>query len=123
MSVNIDPAIGGPSAGLMFSLGIYDTLTPGSLTGGERRSPAPAPIDGSGQRRADRRHPAEDRRRPGRRRASCSWCPPDNCDDAKGAPNGDMRLVKAATMHSAVQSIEAWVKDHDADAADLRSDT
>lgn len=26
--------VGGPSAGLMFSLGIYDKLTPGSLTGG-----------------------------------------------------------------------------------------
>ncbi|MBM6400715.1 PDZ domain-containing protein [Phycicoccus sp. MQZ13P-5] len=28
--------VGGPSAGLMFSLAIYDTLTPGSLTGGKR---------------------------------------------------------------------------------------
>ena len=27
--------IGGPSAGLMFSLGIYDLLTPGDLTGGK----------------------------------------------------------------------------------------
>jgi PDZ domain-containing protein len=26
--------VGGPSAGLMFALGIYDKLTPGSLTGG-----------------------------------------------------------------------------------------
>ena len=34
VSVTIDPRIGGPSAGLMFSLAIYDTLTPGSLTGG-----------------------------------------------------------------------------------------
>ncbi len=28
-------AVGGPSAGLMFSLAIYDALTPGPLTGGE----------------------------------------------------------------------------------------
>jgi PDZ domain-containing protein len=28
--------IGGPSAGMMFALGIIDTLTPGPLTGGER---------------------------------------------------------------------------------------
>ena len=35
VTVGIDPAIGGPSAGLMFSLGIYDTLTEGSMTGGE----------------------------------------------------------------------------------------
>lgn len=27
--------VGGPSAGLMFALGIYDKLTPGSLTGGQ----------------------------------------------------------------------------------------
>ena len=33
--------VGGPSAGLMFSLGLYDTLTPEDLTGGGR-SPAPA---------------------------------------------------------------------------------
>jgi PDZ domain-containing protein len=33
--VSIDDAgIGGPSAGLMFSLGLYDKLTPGDLTGG-----------------------------------------------------------------------------------------
>ena len=32
VSVNISDAIGGPSAGLMFSLAIFDTLTPGSLT-------------------------------------------------------------------------------------------
>ena len=34
VTVGIDDQIGGPSAGLMFSLGIYDTLTPGSMTGG-----------------------------------------------------------------------------------------
>ncbi|WP_445526407.1 YlbL family protein [Streptomyces cyslabdanicus] len=34
--INIKLAdVGGPSAGLMFALGIYDKLTPGSLTGGK----------------------------------------------------------------------------------------
>lgn len=28
--------VGGPSAGMMFALGVYDTLTPGALTGGQR---------------------------------------------------------------------------------------
>ncbi len=28
--------VGGPSAGMMFGLGVYDTLTPGALTGGQR---------------------------------------------------------------------------------------
>ena len=65
--VNIDPDIGGPSAGLMFSLAIYDTLTPGLAhrrrgRGRHRHHP------GRRQRRADRRDPAEDRVGPRRRR-------------------------------------------------------
>ena len=34
VTINL-PDVGGPSAGMMFALGIYDTLTPGPLTGGE----------------------------------------------------------------------------------------
>ncbi len=34
VTVHLDEEIGGPSAGLIFSLAVYDTLTPGSLTGG-----------------------------------------------------------------------------------------
>ncbi len=33
--VGIDESIGGPSAGLVFALSVYDTLTPGALTGGD----------------------------------------------------------------------------------------
>ena len=40
--------------------------------------------------------------------------PPDNCEDALGARNGDMRLVKAVTMHAAAQALEKWVKNPDA---------
>ena len=39
--------IGGPSAGMMFALGIMDTLTPGSLTGGHTVS-GTGTIDGEG---------------------------------------------------------------------------
>ena len=66
VKVLIDPRIGGPSAGLMFSLAIYDTLTPGSLTGGHD-------IAGTGEITADGTvgpiggHRPEDRRRPRRR--------------------------------------------------------
>ncbi len=63
VTVTIDPRIGGPSAGLMFSLAIYDTLTPGSLTGGGRVA-GTGEIAAGRHRRRDRRHPAEDRRRP-----------------------------------------------------------
>jgi len=33
-SVHLPQQIGGPSAGMMFALGLYDKLTPGALTGG-----------------------------------------------------------------------------------------
>ena len=39
--------------------------------------------------------------------------PPDNCADALGAPAEDMRVVRAETMHDAVEAIEAWVADPD----------
>src|SRR5262249_28456928 len=48
VSVNISDAIGGPSAGLMFALSIYDTLTPGSLTSGGNVA-GTGTIDGSGK--------------------------------------------------------------------------
>jgi len=35
VTFNLERSIGGPSAGSMFALAIYDKLTPGSLTGGE----------------------------------------------------------------------------------------
>jgi PDZ domain-containing protein len=39
--------VGGPSAGLAFSLGVIDVLTPGELTGGERVA-VTGTIDGNG---------------------------------------------------------------------------
>jgi PDZ domain-containing protein len=113
VTVNIDPNIGGPSAGLMFSLGIYDTLTPGSMTGGKTIAGTGTmdaagnvgPIGGIQQKIVGARDAG----------AGLFLVPPDNCADALGAPNGDMRLVEAPTMHSARESIEAWVKDPDAD--------
>ena len=101
VSVNIDESIGGPSAGLMFSLGIYDTLTKGSLTGGDTVA-GTGTIDGRGPGRADRRHPAEDRRRPQRRCRAVPGAAGQLRRRARARPNGDMRLVKATTMHSAV---------------------
>lgn len=111
VNVNIDPDIGGPSAGLMFSLAIYDTLTPGSLTGDEivagtgtiAADGSVGPIGGIQQKVVGAREAG----------ASLFLVPPDNCADALGAPNEDMRLVKAETMHDAVEAIQAWVEDPD----------
>jgi PDZ domain-containing protein len=121
VSVNIDPAIGGPSAGLMFSLGIYDTLTPGSLTGGETvagtgtidATGKVGPIGGIQQKIAGARAAG----------AELFLVPPDNCGDAVGAANGDMRLVKAASMHTAVEAIETWADDPDADLPTCKGDS
>lgn len=112
VNVDIDPAIGGPSAGLMFSLSIYDTLTPGSMTDGK-------PIAGTGTISPDgsvgpiggiqQKIPAAVRDG-----AKLFLVPAANCADAAGADHGDMRLVKVDTMASAVRSIETWAKNPDA---------
>ena len=108
-----DPAIGGPSAGLMFSLGIYDTLTPGSLTGGHAVA-GTGTVDASGRVGSIG---GIQQKIVGARDAGAELflVPPDNCKEALGAPRGDMRLVRADTMHEAREAIAAGVKDHDAD--------
>ena len=120
VSVNIDPAIGGPSAGLMFSLGIYDTLTPGSLTGGETvagtgtidAAGKVGPIGGIQQKIAGARAAG----------AELFLVPPDNCDEAVGSSHAGVRLVKATTMHVAVEAIQDWVKDPEADLPMCKGD-
>jgi PDZ domain-containing protein len=112
VSVNISENIGGPSAGLMFSLAIYDTLTPGSLTGG-------APVAGTGEIASDGKVGAIggiQQKIVGARDdgAQLFLVPADNCDDAAGAHNDDMRLTKVATFDDARSAIEAWAADHDA---------
>ena len=113
VGVQIDDTLGGPSAGLMFSLGIYDTLTPGSLTGGEIVAGTGTidpdgkvgPIGGIQQKIAAARDAG----------AELFLVPPDNCPEALDAPNDDMRLARADTMHDARTAIEEWVDDPDAD--------
>jgi PDZ domain-containing protein len=113
VSINISEDIGGPSAGLMFSLAVYDTLTPGSLTGGEivagTGEIAPdgrvGPIGGIEQKIVG----ASDAG------AELFLVPADNCPDALGAENDDVTLVRVATFADAKEAIEAWVLDEDAD--------
>ncbi len=113
VSVNINPRISGPSAGLMFSLAIYDTLTPGSLTGdkivagtGEIAVDGTVgPIGGIAQKIAGARDEG----------AQLFLVPPANCPDTDDVDNGDMKLMLAETMHDTVQALEAWAEDPDAD--------
>ena len=112
VSVAIDPNIGGPSAGLMFSLAIYDTLTPGSLTDGATVA-GTGTIDPEGKVGAigGIQQKIAAARETG---AELFMVPPDNCPEALDAPNDDMQLVRADTMHDARAAIEAWVGDHGA---------
>ncbi len=59
--------IGGPSAGMMFALGIIDKLTPMNLTGGKFIA-GTGEISANGAVGPDRRYPAEDGRGAGRGR-------------------------------------------------------
>ena len=115
VSVNIDDRIGGPSAGLIFSLAVYDTLTPGALTGGVTISGtgtiaedgSVGPIGGVQQKIVAAADSG----------AEIFLVPPGNCESALavGVDEEEMRLVKAPTMHSAVESLKTYVDDPDAE--------
>jgi Lon-like protease len=113
VSVQVDSAIGGPSAGLLFALSVYDTLTPGSLTGGEVVAGTGTvdpeglvgPIGGIAQKIAAARQAGSE----------LFLVPPDNCEEALGAESGDMRLVRAESVRTAIDAIEDWVEDPGAD--------
>lgn len=113
INVDIGEDIGGPSAGLIFALGIYDTLTPGSMTDGKTVAGTGTidpegkvgPIGGIQQKIAAARDEG----------AEIFLVPAANCAEARGASNGDMQLVKAQTMHDARLALEEWVEDPDAD--------
>jgi Lon-like protease len=97
--------IGGPSAGLMFSLAILDKLTPGSLTGGRfiagtgtiTQAGKVGAIGGIQQKMIAAR----------RAGATVFLTPADNCAEAAGAAPEGLRLIKADTLHSAVTSLGA----------------
>ncbi|GAA3822503.1 PDZ domain-containing protein [Sphaerisporangium flaviroseum] len=104
VNVNVGD-VGGPSAGLMFSLGIYDKLTPGPLTGGTS-------IAGTGTITPDGKVGAIggiQQKMVGARNtgATVFLTPADNCDDALQAVPKGLRLVKVGTMHEAVKAIDA----------------
>ncbi|GAB3664256.1 PDZ domain-containing protein [Actinocorallia lasiicapitis] len=96
--------IGGPSAGLMFSLGIYDLLTPGTLTQGKFIAGTGTidvegkvgPIGGIPQKMIAAKKAG----------AIMFLVPPGNCAEALGAAPDGLRLVKAETLDSAVTSLE-----------------
>ncbi|RNL62670.1 PDZ domain-containing protein [Nocardioides marmoriginsengisoli] len=108
VDINLDDNIGGPSAGMMFALSIYDLLTPGSLTGGKviagsgEISPdgVVGPIGGIGQKIvAAQRDGAE-----------LFLVAQENCAEAAEAhyDKDKIRLVKVHKLKDAIDDLEAW---------------
>ncbi|MDA0636873.1 PDZ domain-containing protein [Nonomuraea sp. MCN248] len=97
--------VGGPSAGLMFSLGIVDKLTEGQLTGGKqiagtgtiRPDGKVGPIGGIPQKMVGARNAG----------ATIFLTPAGNCAEALRAVPDGLRLVKAETLHDAKLALEA----------------
>lgn len=100
--------VGGPSAGLMFTLGIYDRLTPGEMTGGEQiagtgtiaSDGVVGPIGGIQQKLAGAREGG----------ARYFLAPADNCDEVVGHVPSGLRVFKVSTFaqaRTAVQDIAA----------------
>jgi PDZ domain-containing protein len=96
--------VGGPSAGLMFALGIYDKLTPGSLTGGSfvagtgtiDDDGTVGPIGGIEMKTVGARDKG----------AEYFLTPSDNCAAAaKDTPEG-LRLVKVGTIDDALAALQ-----------------
>jgi PDZ domain-containing protein len=101
-------AIGGPSAGLMFSLGIYDKLTPGPLAGG-RQIAGTGTIDDQGQVGpiGGIRQKLAGARADG---AQYFLAPADNCDEVVGHVPDGLDVFKVGTFTEARTAVEQIVK-------------
>ena len=97
--------IGGPSAGMMFALGIVDKLTPMNLTGGKfiagtgeiTAAGQVLPIGGIQQKMVGARDAG----------ATIFLTPAANCADAAGAVPAGLQIVKVSTLTQAITDLEA----------------
>jgi PDZ domain-containing protein len=105
-TVKIDiPDVSGPSAGMVFALGIIDALTPGDLTGGKRiagtgtidADGTVGPIGGIQQKLV------------GARRAGADYflAPSVNCDEVRNHVPDGLQVVKVSTLTDARRAMDA----------------
>lgn len=95
--------VGGPSAGMMFALGIIDTLTEGAMTGGKHfagtgtidAEGTVGPIGGIRQKM----HGARDAG------ATVFLAPEANCSQAAGYVPDGLQVVSVATLDDAVEAV------------------
>ncbi|MEO3942450.1 S16 family serine protease [Paenarthrobacter nicotinovorans] len=96
--------VGGPSAGMMFALGIIDNLTPGDLTGGKHvagtgtitADGAVGPIGGIAQKMIGARQQG----------ATMFLAPAANCSDVVGHVPDGLQVVKVETLADANSAVE-----------------
>lgn len=96
--------IGGPSAGMMFALGIIDEVGPNDLTHG-RFVAGTGTIDPSGQVGPIggiqlKMIAARDKG------ATIFLAPASNCNDVRGAIPSGLQVIKVSTLHQAVQVLQ-----------------
>ncbi|NKF31482.1 ATP-dependent serine peptidase containing a PDZ domain protein, partial [Pseudomonas sp. BGM005] len=106
--------VGGPSAGMMFALGIVDTLTPGELNGGEN-------IAGTGTIEADGTvGPIGGIRQKlyGARDAGAEFflAPQSNCDEVTGHVPDGLTVISTGTLDDSLAALEVI-----ADGGDVES--
>lgn len=97
--------VGGPSAGLMWAIGLYELLTPGDLARG-RTIAGTGAIDDEGNVEPiggilDKVVAARDAN------ADVLLVPEGNAGELRGAPRGDLIVIPVATFDEAVAALEA----------------
>ncbi|WP_417563691.1 PDZ domain-containing protein [Microbacterium sp.] len=97
--------VGGPSAGMMFALGIIDTLTPGSLNGGKQVA-GTGTIDAKGDVGAiggirQKMYGAKDAG------ATYFLAPQSNCDEVVGHIPAGLRVFSVKTLDDSLRALKA----------------
>lgn len=101
--------IGGPSAGMMFSLAVVDKLSPGALNGGKfvagtgtiEEDGAVGPIGGIVHKVAAAEELGAD----------VFLSPTANCAEATSRDHGDMAVLKVDTLTEAIEQMDAFAND------------
>ena len=99
-------SVGGPSAGMMFALGLIDQLTPGAMTGGSFVA-GTGTIDAAGNVGAIG---GIQQKMVGARRSGATLflAPAENCDEVFGHVPSGMTAVKVSTLADAVQAVTRY---------------
>lgn len=100
--------VGGPSAGMMFTLAIYDAVTPGALTGGKQIAGTGTmvstgdvgPIGGIREKVIGARDEG----------ATSFLAPADNCSELKGHVPDGLTVYRVATIDDAIRTVQAVAK-------------